>query len=340
MCFMRLFIVLLILFPVTSYAVEDTDMAYLGFSFQSVSLSDSPFVINGTYAGDPSYGLGGGFSAALGYYLPGTNFRVEGEYSFRTNSVTVASGSTVVDGDWWSHTGMFNLYYDFPSDFISPYIGAGVGLSDAGSKARTAEKAYQFMVGASLNNRFYAGYRYFAISDPLFEVGSVRLDTDYKAHIFELGYRITFGGSDPLREEKLVYDEEREPYEYMPDRMVHGSSKEIKTTYDNYVGEANYNDDMGGMKAQAIPQSYGMAKAASMKTSVFFVQAAVFSQEDNAKKAKYVLSELGTVNSKPFTANGKQYYKINLGPYSDISNAQYALRNVVQMGYKDAFVVK
>ncbi len=71
--------------------------------------------------------------AAVGFHLP-LNFRLEGEFSYRTNGFDDI-GALKLDGDVDSYTFTTNAFYDFRLTEIGvrstavPYIGLGVGYS-------------------------------------------------------------------------------------------------------------------------------------------------------------------------------------------------------------------
>lgn len=112
-------------------------------------------------------------------------------------------------------SGLFNLYYDFPTNSrFEPYVGAGIGVSHASAKNLSASYpgttlstsitgsstvlVYQLMAGVgynvSSNTAITVGYRYFNIAKQSFNVepvGKVNAD-GIGVHNIEVGLRYSF----------------------------------------------------------------------------------------------------------------------------------------------------
>ncbi|MDG1707240.1 MAG: outer membrane beta-barrel protein [Emcibacteraceae bacterium] len=104
---------------------------------------------------------------------------------------------------------MINGYYDFmPEAEFTPYVGVGVGYADttvvfAPSDVAVADSgngglAYQGILGGlynvSENTSVFAEYRYFGRSKVRVDLSLLPgyLDTDNKAHLFNVGLRVNF----------------------------------------------------------------------------------------------------------------------------------------------------
>ncbi len=61
----------------------------------------------------------------------------------------------------------------------------------------------------------------------------------------------------------------------------------------------------------------------------YFVQAASFSNVDNAERAKYALGSLGPVSVSPVTVGASTYYRVRVGPLDD-ENAAYEIADLVR----------
>ncbi|MDG1858895.1 MAG: outer membrane beta-barrel protein, partial [Emcibacteraceae bacterium] len=100
-------------------------------------------------------------------------------------------------------------YYDFmPEAEFTPYVGVGVGYADttvvfAPSDVAVADSgngglAYQGILGGlynvSENTSVFAEYRYFGRSKVRVDLSLLPgyLDTDNKAHLFNVGLRVNF----------------------------------------------------------------------------------------------------------------------------------------------------
>ena len=71
----------------------------------------------------------------------------------------------------------------------------------------------------------------------------------------------------------------------------------------------------------------------------YFVQAASFSNSDNAERAKMRLGSLGPVEVSPVTVGYTTYYRVRVGPL-DTSESAYELADIVRdQGMPDAKIV-
>lgn len=161
--------------------------------------------VAGNPRGEQDVNIGGVGGAAVGMYLP-DNFRIEGEVAFRNNGVDEPLPA-FRDWDVGAATLMVNGYYDIPVRHqIQPFVGLGMGLGLATSSLEDnfgfsdtdtdAVFAYQFIAGLQYrhNHRlsFFTSYRYFATTDPDFQFGGVRAQTDLNSHDLIFGVRFDF----------------------------------------------------------------------------------------------------------------------------------------------------
>lgn len=70
-----------------------------------------------------------------------------------------------------------------------------------------------------------------------------------------------------------------------------------------------------------------------------YVQAGAFSQFDNANRVKSSLSSIGTVNISQVLVNGRDFYRVRVGPMSSVSQADQVLENVIRSGYPSAKII-
>jgi opacity protein-like surface antigen len=151
---------------------------------------------------DSGFGFGGGGGYDFDF------MRAEAEIVYRRNNVnkvsTVEYGTVSGSGDMSSLCFMVNGFYDFKNTtFLTPYIGAGIGVAYVDMNDVSAETiqisgdgdtvfAYQAEIG--FNNvinetmSFDLGYRYFATTDPSFGGG----DAEYKSHNILIRFRYDF----------------------------------------------------------------------------------------------------------------------------------------------------
>lgn len=70
-----------------------------------------------------------------------------------------------------------------------------------------------------------------------------------------------------------------------------------------------------------------------------FIQAGAFSQFQNANRASAILSQVGEVSISPVLINGKDLFRVRLGPMGSIADADAMLERVTASGYVDARII-
>ncbi|MCR4379308.1 MAG: septal ring lytic transglycosylase RlpA family protein [Rhodospirillales bacterium] len=70
-----------------------------------------------------------------------------------------------------------------------------------------------------------------------------------------------------------------------------------------------------------------------------YVQAGAFSDKLNAEKVKSRLSSIGDVTVTPVPVNGRELFRVRLGPVEDVADADRLLNQVVEAGYDTARTV-
>lgn len=89
--------------------------------------------------GTISYDLGMGIGGFVGYRM-NRNLRLEGELTYRSNDLSSVGGTLVSGADLSSFSLIGNAYYDIPiGKAFTPYVGAGVGVTDATLTTATSE---------------------------------------------------------------------------------------------------------------------------------------------------------------------------------------------------------
>jgi len=176
-----------------------------------------------------------GIYAAIGVDR-GSNWRLEGEFSYRNNDVRHLAGDGIAFPGWSTLSGdqsvmalMFNAIYDFSNDSkITPYIGAGLGVgrfeADFGGtnpslqalaiNDKSYNLAYQGIAGIAFalaeNVALDLSYRYFGAENVRYQGtingGPSDFKTDYRTHTAFLGLRWNFGASAPVVEQTQYKD--------------------------------------------------------------------------------------------------------------------------------------
>lgn len=159
---------------------------------------------DGTVEGAPnafhtSYDTGWAIGAALGYNFG--NIRLEGEVAYqkadedKAGYVNSQQDSTY---DKSARSFLINGYYDFTnSSAFTPYLSAGLGQAKikwSGEGESLKDTVFAYQVGAGVgyalnkNVTIDAKYRYFATSDPKFDV----TEMEFASHNLLLGVRVNF----------------------------------------------------------------------------------------------------------------------------------------------------
>ena len=73
--------------------------------------------------------------------------------------------------------------------------------------------------------------------------------------------------------------------------------------------------------------------------SRLFVQAGAYAQYINANRARAFLSSLGPVKLTSVMVEGRDLYRVRIGPLSTVAEADGFLEAVVNAGYSDARII-
>lgn len=82
-----------------------------------------------------------------------------------------------------------------------------------------------------------------------------------------------------------------------------------------------------------------LVTVAPVKETSIFIQAGAFSQFTNANRASAILSQVGTVNITPVLINGRDLFRVRLGPLASVEEADALLEQVIATGYVDARII-
>ncbi|NQU56322.1 MAG: septal ring lytic transglycosylase RlpA family protein [Rhodospirillales bacterium] len=67
-----------------------------------------------------------------------------------------------------------------------------------------------------------------------------------------------------------------------------------------------------------------------------FIQAGAFANFDNANRVRAILSSLGSVKVSPVLVNGRDLFRVRVGPINSVADADHMLERVIASGYTDA----
>jgi len=90
--------------------------------------------------------------------------------------------------------------------------------------------------------------------------------------------------------------------------------------------------------AAAIPE-LGKVTIVPVKPTNIFIQAGAYAYFDNANKTRAMLSSLGSVKVMSVLVEGKDLFRVRLGPVAEVAEADSILGRVIRAGYSDARIV-
>jgi rare lipoprotein A len=76
-----------------------------------------------------------------------------------------------------------------------------------------------------------------------------------------------------------------------------------------------------------------------VKKTNLFVQAGAFTHFENANRVQAKLAAVGPVKISPVLVNGKDYFRVRLGPFEKVSDADRMLESITRAGFPDARIV-
>jgi len=155
---------------------------------------------------DYIFNVGPAVVGAIGYGL-GHGFRVEGEINYRSNDVEKAS-TGIASGNFNSWAFMVNGLYDVMLGWpVTPFVGGGVGAAAVSWKATVPGSAVSFDktdsrlalqaiggVSYALTDQLKldASYRYFQTTDPVQNISTGKVASQYRNNTILLALRWEF----------------------------------------------------------------------------------------------------------------------------------------------------
>jgi rare lipoprotein A len=83
----------------------------------------------------------------------------------------------------------------------------------------------------------------------------------------------------------------------------------------------------------------GHVSVGAPKATSIFIQAGAFAQYDNALKVRANLTGVGNVNLTSTLVNGRDIFRVRVGPIADVDQADKMLERVIKAGYGDARII-
>ncbi|MCH2037207.1 MAG: septal ring lytic transglycosylase RlpA family protein [Rickettsiales bacterium] len=74
--------------------------------------------------------------------------------------------------------------------------------------------------------------------------------------------------------------------------------------------------------------------------SLYYIQVGSFSKSENASKTAYRLLSFGDTKIIPVSINGEKFYRVHVGPADNLDDAKIIMDKLLNIGYKDALVVR
>ena len=87
-----------------------------------------------------------------------------------------------------------------------------------------------------------------------------------------------------------------------------------------------------------VPQM-GLVSVEPIASTNLYIQAGAFTQFVNANRAQLMLSDIGKAKIYHALVKGRDFYRVRLGPLSNVNEADQTLANVVSAGFNDARIL-
>lgn len=89
----------------------------------------------------------------------------------------------------------------------------------------------------------------------------------------------------------------------------------------------------------ANPAHVGDLAQVPVSPTRIYIQAGAFSKKTNAERVRARLAAIGDVTVTPIPVNGRELFRVRLGPIADVADADHLLARVVRAGYGTARTV-
>jgi len=90
---------------------------------------------------------------------------------------------------------------------------------------------------------------------------------------------------------------------------------------------------------KVMEQPSQKVKTVPVTATRMFIQAGAFSRFENANRVKASLSSVGDVEVSQVLVNGRDFFRVRVGPLNNVSEADQILENVIRAGYPAAKII-
>ncbi|WP_026988967.1 septal ring lytic transglycosylase RlpA family protein [Fodinicurvata sediminis] len=90
---------------------------------------------------------------------------------------------------------------------------------------------------------------------------------------------------------------------------------------------------------EEAPEPDGIVSQESVSSSDLYIQAGSFTEYTNATRLADRLSTHGDVRIAPVSVDGRDFYRVQIGPVASVGDADGLLENLISNGYKQSHVV-
>lgn len=90
---------------------------------------------------------------------------------------------------------------------------------------------------------------------------------------------------------------------------------------------------------EEMPEPDGVISQQAVGSSDLFIQAGSFTEYSNATRLADRLSTHGDVRIAPASVDGREFYRVQIGPVTSVDAADGLLENLISSGYKQSHVV-
>ncbi|NVK17958.1 MAG: septal ring lytic transglycosylase RlpA family protein [Methylocystaceae bacterium] len=89
----------------------------------------------------------------------------------------------------------------------------------------------------------------------------------------------------------------------------------------------------------AMQEPSNTVRTYAVSPTRMYIQAGAFSKYENANRVKASLASVGDVEVSQVLVNGRDFFRVRVGPLQDVSQADQVLENVIQAGYPSAKII-
>jgi len=87
------------------------------------------------------------------------------------------------------------------------------------------------------------------------------------------------------------------------------------------------------------PQVTETVRTVAVSPTKMFIQAGAFSKFENANRVKAKLASIGDVQVSQVLVNGRDFFRVRVGPLNNINEADQILNRVIRSGYSSAKII-